>query len=121
MPLVPIDLPDELCVRLLSCSPPLDVAAVCKAALLEALDKRANLEHTNQMSPNIEIQSQLPAAGATKRGRPPKGTVVDRRVYRSVGLAQATWDILEQTAKSSGLSVNDAIEALVLAAHKPLT
>lgn len=120
MPPITIDLPTSIRQRLLAEVPPLDRDSFVATALMEALDKRAKMVHTKKMSPDIEIQSALPVPSATRRGRPPKGAIVDRRVYRSVGLAQRTWDKLEQVAKHSGLSVNDAIEALALAAPNVL-
>ena len=103
-----IRIPDELMQRLLSATPPLDVDEICTCALQEALRRRTVAEKAAEQT-------------GTRRGRPPKGTVVDRRIYRSVGLAQSTWELLDAMAAGNGVSVNDAIETLVIRADTPPT
>jgi hypothetical protein len=104
MPEFKINLPSSVLARLLAEVPPLDRDSFAMNALIEALDRRQHMA------------SKLEASTGTRRGRPPRGEGGERRVYRSVGLAQLTWDLLDEAARSSEVSVNDMIETLVISA-----
>lgn len=111
VPLITINLPDEICRRLLSLSPPLDVSKVCQSALAEALDKRQKLEHTENMTTENQIQPQTQPQ--PRVGRPRKGDTGEKRVYRNVGLPGSVWAWLDEVVSAGAApSVNDAIERL---------
>jgi len=95
VPLIPIDLPDELCQRLLSCSPPLDVTSICRTALEEALSRCMS----SCMQPNKALERPIMSPTIkTKAGRPPPPV---RKSKKSLYLDEQVWQALDAVSKAN--------------------